>query len=227
MTGDDDPHQVAGDGMSAETSGGLSGLWAFLARNDVEELRVVLPVPGDAVGLPGPAEFNRSALDAGEAMLAIGPTGAWGLVPDTETYGSALEQGFQVTWLVSQVQHRLVTDVGSVGEAEFLLRSALREATDELSRLDLTTWSGDPATRLRALREGQMPDGALPRGLAPRAVRVLGTALRVRAIVEVAGEGDGGSVTLHEATTRQRTLSDLERICRHAIVAAVNEPLPS
>jgi hypothetical protein len=55
-------------------------------------------------------------------------------------------------------------------------------------------------------------------------VRVVATALRVRAILELAGEDDGGSVSLSEATARRRTLLDLDRVCRHALVAAANEP---
>jgi hypothetical protein len=221
VTADDEPHEVVID----DVCGGLPEMWAFLARNDVEGLRLVLPAPGDALGLPGPPTFNESAVDAGEALVADGPAGAWGVVPDVETYGSEYEQGFHVTWRVSPVERRRVTDLGSVSEAEFLLRNALREATEELSKLDLTSWSGDPAERLRGLREAPFPDGALPRGLSPRAVRVLAMSLRVRAIVEIAGADDGGSVSLFEATTRRRTLDELERITRHALVAAVNEPV--
>jgi hypothetical protein len=221
VTGEDDPHEVVIDGATS----GLTGMWAFLARNDVEDLRLVLPGPGDALGLPGPATFNQSAIDAGETLVAEGPAGAWGVVPEVETYGSAFEQGFHVTWRVSPVERHRVTDLGSVGEAEFLLRNALREATEELGRLDLSSWTGDPSARLRGLREGHLPDGVMPRGLSPRAIRVLAMSLRVQAIVEIAGADDGGSISLFEATSRRRTLGELERICRHALVAAVNEPV--
>lgn len=221
VTGDDDPHLVEAEGESV----GLVGLWAFLARRDVEELRLVLPVAGDPRGLPGPAAFNQAALEAGEAVLAIGPTGAWGIVPQIAGYGSAYEPGHVVTWRVRSVSLPRTIDLGSVGEAELLLRTALRDATDELGRLDLSTWSDDAAGRVQAVREASLPDGALPPGLAPRAVRVVSMALRVRAIVELAGSDDGGSVTLHEADTRRRTLLDLKGVCRRALVAAVNEPM--
>jgi hypothetical protein len=221
ITGEDDPHEVVWEDSPLA---GLPALWAALARRDVESAAVVLPVPGDALGLPGPATFNRAAIEAGEAVLVEGTDGAWGLVPQVETYGSAYEPGHRVAWHVSRVERPRITVVGSVGEAEVSLRSALRTATDELTRLDLSSWAADAGDRLERLRGVEPSGGALPGDLSPRSVRVLDLAVRVRAILELANEDDGGSVTLLEATTRRRTLLDLDRVCRHALVAAVNEP---
>jgi hypothetical protein len=235
VTGDDDPHGFALVTMGGEAGtdvggdsrlAGPGGLWAFLARQDVDTLRVSLPAPGDPLGLPGPARFNVKALEAGEAVLAEGPSGAWGIVPDVETYGSPFESGTRVTWRVEPVERLRVTDFGSVGEADVRLRTALREATEELSRLDLSTWAGDPSTRLQGLRDGGLADGVLPPSLSPRSVRVIATALRIRAIVELAREDDGGSVTLTQAGVRHRTLTDLDGVSRRALVAAINEPPP-
>ena len=55
--------------------------------------------------------------------------------------------------------------------------------------------------------------------------QVLATAARVQAIVELAAEDDGGSVTGYEAGARNEALRDLERVSRRAVVAAVNGQL--
>ena len=45
-----------------------------LRRDGVQGSALVLPVPGDVYGLPGPPEFNAAAAQAGEAVLdALAP----------------------------------------------------------------------------------------------------------------------------------------------------------
>ncbi|HEY6794989.1 MAG TPA: hypothetical protein VI248_09945, partial [Kineosporiaceae bacterium] len=73
-----------------------------------------------------------------------------------------------------------------------------------------------------AVRDGALPTGALPPSAPGRTARVLATAARVRAIVELATEDDGAAVTGHEARARAAALRELDAVSRRALAAAVN-----
>jgi hypothetical protein len=254
VTGDDEPHEVeiaereapaievAPPEVSAKkvalpeqaefrSGTGLAELFGFLARFGVSGIRAVLPRPGDILGLPGPPDFNRAALAAGEGVLTE-PTSqgfSWGLVPRITPFGSVWERGTLVSWQVHDVLPRRVTDVGSLAEAERELREALRAATETLATLDTGRWRDDATDRVAALRRDQLPASVLPPTAPQRSAAVLATALRVGAIVELAAEDDGGAVSLHEAQARRSALHGLDAVCRRAITAAVNallEPAP-
>ena len=254
VTGDDEPHAVvaaeAGDEPTPEPApwddpvsaaapaevpelppgAGLVDLFAALVRAGATGMRLVLPAAGDVLGLPGPPWFNAVAVEAGECVLvALGGSpdeqGALALVPQVTEFGTETEPGALVTWLLYAVRPSRVTDLGSVAEADQELRVALEAATRELARLDVARWRDDAAARLATIRNGGVEAGLLPPTVPPRCLRVLATAARVRAIVELAGEDDGGSVTGWEAGARTEALRDLERVSRRAVVAAVNGPL--
>lgn len=187
-------------------------------------LRVVLPAPGDPLGLPGPADVNAEALDAGECVLTVGGP-PLALVPVVEEFGSAYDTGHLVTWRVHATAPLRVTDVGSVAEAERHLREALAQATEQLGDLDVARWRPDAAARIDGLRTGRGPTDVLPPDSPPRSARVLDLAWRVRGIVELAREDDGGSVSGFEATRRTEALRGLDDVSRRAVVAAINAPL--
>jgi len=223
VTGTDEPHTVqAPEGLADGVTDVTALLYALRAQGS-RGLRLVLPVPGDVLGLPGPAEVNRLALEAGECALTVGGP-AWALVPEIEVFGSVYEPGTFVTWHVLPVKERRVTDVGSLREAERELREALRTATEQLAQLDVARWREDAADRVAAVRDGGLPAGLLPPGSDPRAVQVLATARRVRAIAELAAEDDGAAVNAWQAERRAASLRGLEAVTRRAIVAAVNHP---
>jgi hypothetical protein len=228
VTGDDEPHEVAAEVevaavLGLPSKGGLLDLLTALARHGTQSLSVVLPAPGDVLGLPGPPEFNAAALEAGEGVLVDGGPGpAIGIVPRVVEFGSVYEPGAMVTWASSAVGRRRVTDLGSVGEADRELRTALAEATQELARLDIARWREDAAPRVAAIRDGGLERGMLPPTTPRRVVRVLATAARVRAIVELASEDDGAAVSGHEAMRRAEALRGLEAVSRRAMVAAIN-----
>ena len=229
VTGDDEPHEVTPpqlgpEGAGAPWSGGLAGLLEALRAAGISGLRVVLPAPGDAVGLPGPADFNTAALAAGECVVAESPAQGpwWGVVPGITRFGSEYEPGTMVTWSVLPVASRRVGDHDGVAEAERALRQAMRQVTEELTRLDVARWRQDAADRLAGLRRGMLPDGLLPPTTPPRCVQVLATAARVRAIVALACEDDGAAVSGHEAVRRAEALRGLDAVCRRAVAAAAN-----
>jgi hypothetical protein len=236
VTGDDEPHRVdLGDEGGAERFIDLDEELGTLREMQVPGLRVVLPVPGDVLGLPGPPAFNQAALAAGECVLTEpvttgraaeipgghGSRGPGALVPQVTEFGSAWEPGAMVTWTRHPVTSRRVTVLGSLSEAERELREALVSATETLRRMDVARWREDAADRIAAVRDGGLPRGALPGSAPPRCVRVLGTAVRVRAVVRLAAEDDGAAVNAHEMERRTRTLRELDAVCRRAMTAAV------
>ena len=109
-----------------------------------------------------------------------------------------------------------------LGEAERALKEGLLAATAALDRLDVAALAPDAAEQLRTLRQADLPAGVLPRGTPPRSLQVLATAGRLRAVLSLAAQDDGAALTSYEAGERARTLRELDAVCRHAVVAAVN-----
>jgi hypothetical protein len=233
ITGDDEPHEVNAEFEVSAVLGlpekcGLSELLTTLIRHGAPSLSVGLPAPGDVLGLPGPPSFNTAALEAGECVLVgQGPGPAIGIVPQITEFGSIYEPGAMVSWRAYAVGRRRVTDLGSVSDADRELRTALTDATQELARLDIARWREDAADRVASIRDGGLERGMLPPGTPRRCVRVLATAARVRAIVELASEDDGAAVNGHEAQRRAEALRRLDGVSRRAMVAAINGMLDS
>jgi hypothetical protein len=230
VTQDDEPHEVQLDPDRASPGIGLGGLLRHFAELQVPGLRVVLPAPGDPLGLPGPPEFNALALEAGECVLTAPASRGWaaelgspgGLIPLVTAFGSQWEPGALVTWSLHSVGQARMTVLGNLAEAERELRAALVTATAALTRLDVARWREDAAERVAAVRDGGLPRGALPPSAPARSVQVLATAARVRAIVELAAEDDGAAVSGYEAQQRAQTLRGLAVVSRRAMAAAVN-----
>jgi hypothetical protein len=171
---------------------------------------LALPVPGDLLGLAGPAGFNVEVVDVGEAVVVEGA--GLGLVPH--------RAGAGVQWRC----YRATTErqVPDPSEADALLRRALLGTADRLADLDVARWRPDVADELTSLR--RHVDLAFPPGMGSRAVRLAGTAARCRAIVELALEDDGGSVTAAEADARTEALRPLDHAARRGLVAACAYP---
>jgi hypothetical protein len=165
---------------------------------------LALPVEGDPLGLGGPATLNALALDHGEAVVC--PDAGRALVP---------EQGEEVVvWHVVEARPRQLPDVG---EADRGLRSATLEAAAALAALDVAKWRPEAADLFLG---GPRDAPTAPSGVPSRCVDLAGRALTARAIVDLALEVDGGSVSMSEAQARQDALLPLERAARRALVAA-------
>lgn len=171
---------------------------------------LALPVPGDLLGLAGPAAFNGEVVDVGEGVLVHGA--GLGLVPH--------RTGAAVQWRC----HRAVTEpqVPDPHEADGALRTALIGTADRLADLDVARWRPEVADELVALR--RHVDLVFPPGMGSRAVRLAGLAARCRAVVELALEDDGGAITAAEADARAEALRPLDRAARRGLVAACAHP---
>src|SRR5258706_9714004 len=67
----DEEHMVA-DAPGTWTDISLCDGISALAKLHPDEVRLVLPAPGDPRGLPGPGPFSGAALVAGEGVVAVG-----------------------------------------------------------------------------------------------------------------------------------------------------------
>ncbi|MEW1958314.1 hypothetical protein [Kineococcus sp. NPDC059986] len=215
---DDVTTLLAGLAECATGSGGSSG------GSSGGRLLLALPVPGDPRGLPGPADVNVAALEAGECVVAEvdGHEGRWAFVPEVVEFGSVLEPGAFVSWTAHSAAPRRVPESSSVAESERELRVALSTATQALASLDVARWREEAADRIAAVRDGALVPDAVPPATSPRAMRVLQTAARVLAIVDLATEDDGAAITSLEATSRAVALREVGAVARRALVAAVN-----
>jgi hypothetical protein len=219
----DEEHVVA-DAPGTWTDVSLTEGMSALAKLHPDEVRLVLPAPGDPRGLPGPGVFSGAALLAGEGVVA----GHLGYVPELRTHTSGSGDTFStVLWRVYPLPERAGIGHGepSAAEAEAELSAALVSATQALTKLDVAQWRPELAGAITALRK---PDGQtdLPPGYDPRARRLYARASvldRVLALAEHAAPG--GAVTGFEAQQRDEALRPLLAACRRALVAACNAPL--
>ena len=233
-TAGDEEHLVA-DAPGAWTDIPLREAIGSLSRLHPDEIRLVLPAPGDPRGLPGPGPFTMAALEAGEGILASG----LGLVPEVRTHTSGSGDTFEIViWQAFPLPDVAGgPDAGGLGagglgageaspaEAESDLSAALAEATAALTRLDVAAWRPELAGALAALRR---PDNGtdLPPGFSPRARRLFARASVLDRMLALAGEvAPGGAINGFEAQQRDAALRPLTVACRRALVAACNSPL--
>jgi hypothetical protein len=219
-----DEEQLVADAPGTWTDVPLGQALAALSKWHPDEIRLVLPAPGDPRGLPGPGPFTGAALIAGEGVVTPG----LGLIPEVHTHTSGSGMTFEtVLWRchpLPQTVGRPVDDL-SAAEAEAELSQTLAEATQTLAKLDIAQWRPELAGALAALRR---PDNGtdLPPGYDPRARRLYARASvldRVLALAE--HSAPGGAVNGYEAQQRDAALRPLMASCRRALVAACNAPM--
>lgn len=227
VTAYDDDHTVVGlwvDDLDLEQAA------ARLRAEGVDRVRLVLPAPGDPLGLPRPGEFTARALTAGEGVLAVRPDGSGtGLVPEVTGHGSELDGTVTtVQWHAYAVEVSGPDQGPFLHEAEHDLRLGVVEAARALADLDVARWSPDVADALMDLRRDArrgIDTDELPGSWPTRAREVLVRTRQLAALVSLAQQDTGGAVTAPEALARDAVLRDLARVVRRARVAAYNAPL--
>jgi hypothetical protein len=218
VTGHDEPHLI-------EPDGDLASLLADLRSAGAAGLRLVLPVPGDPRGLPGPGPLTAAALDAGEAVVAQGA--GVGYVPVATSHGS-LAEGFTtvVRWQSFPCAPGVSEPPGTLRQTEHDLTIALRDAASTLARLDVASLSPRAAERLAAMRAGaRRPLVQLPPSHPAVAQHLLQQAERLAVVLEIASDDDGAAVDIGSARERRRVLREFAGVVRRARVVAVNAPL--
>jgi hypothetical protein len=220
----DDAHDVTGlwvDDLPLEQA------MARLRADGVVRLRVVLPAPGDVLGLPGPGPFTTAAIGASEAVLALQPTGAGtGLVPTVTAHGSAYDGTVTtVRWTAYGVELAGPDPGPFLHDAEHDLRRGLLECVQVLKELDVARWRPEIAGDLQALRDQArrgVTEDELPGSYPVRARQVLAQARQLAGVLALATQDAGGAVDTRETAEREQALHRLGQLVRRARVAAYN-----
>ncbi len=145
------------------------------------QIQLVLPVAGDVRGLPPGTEFAQTAIRAGDGLI-VGVPGrsGTGLVPRRCGQDVLQWTGFSVEVPVAQEQMGL-------GEAEYAMRTAVRDAADAL--LLVQRVGSDRDFDPREAVEDELAKSAVhtyPESMPLRARRILQSADHVAAIIAVA-----------------------------------------
>lgn len=214
VTGDDAAHQVVG----LEAPDAVTPLSAALIawRRAGEPVRLVLPVPGDVRGVPGPAAFRAAALDAGEGVWG----GGFGLVPEYLDF-SPSSRPPTVVWQAYAVD-AAPADFLDVATTQYDLATAIRESATALLAADVAGGSADVTAALGdARRAGEHLE--LPPGFPPRAVALVAQAERLQAVLDlVADDPHGGAVDRMGIAARDSALRPLAIAVRRARLAGWN-----
>jgi hypothetical protein len=220
----DDAHSVTGlwvDDLPLEQAVGR------LRADGTVRLRLVLPAPGDVLGLPGPGAFTEAALTASEGALALRADGTGtGLVPAVTAHGSAYDGTVTtVRWAAYDVAVPGPDPGPFLHDAEHDLRRGLLECVDLLRELDVARWRPELAGALQDLRRQArrgLADDELPAGYTLRARDLLVQARQLAGVLELATVDAGGAVDTHETAAREQALRGLQHLVRRARVAAYN-----
>lgn len=202
----EDPQHLVTAWPGADSALRLEELPAAVQALGEPSVRLAVPAAGDPVGLAGPASFNASAVDLGEAVLLVGRTATVGLVPELDAR--------TVLWAASNAETPQVLDPF---EASRTLRQVLLTATAELVRLDVASWQPEIPDLLLNLHH--RPELDLPPGSSAELVETLERATLCLDVVELARSEDGGAITAYEVSARARCLTELDHAARRALVA--------
>lgn len=176
-------------------------------------LRLVLPVPGDVRGVPSVPGLVAAALEAGQ--VAVG--GRVALVP--ETAGPEV-----VGWTAVDLAGAPPVPPppeGSLRALSGALDLAVSDAARTLAGLDLARWHPEVPALLAGLSQAKAP--GLPPDHEPLALSVLGRALRLAAVLDLAmADAPGAAVNQRQAAARDDALRPLADAVREATVAAFN-----
>jgi hypothetical protein len=176
--------------------------WGWLRRHECHGLRLVIPRPGDPLGMSGPPETTSAAIDSGCALIC-------------DQAGVALIPQKSDIWHVREVGAGLPEGgLGTIGEA----RRSMREAMTDVSQV-LPAMSPDQTdlARIDQARRTKVPTA--PRGIDPKAAELAASAVQVWQFVEIALD------SAHVRGHVPRELVDLNRNARRALAVAFSHPL--
>ena len=200
---------------------------ARLRADGVRRLRLVLPAPGDVLGLPGPGPFTSAALAASEGVLALREDGTGtGLVPEVTAHDSPFDGTVTtVRWTAHDIAVPGPDPGPFLHDAEHDLRRGVLEAATALRDLDVARWRPELAGALQDLRRqarGGIDSDELPACWPERARALLVQARQLAGVVELASVDAGGAVDTRQTAAREATLRELAALVRRARVAAWN-----
>ncbi|WP_104523931.1 hypothetical protein [Blastococcus atacamensis] len=177
-------------------------------------MRLVLPAPGDVRGLPALPGLAPAALEAGQA--AVGDRVA--LVP--APLGPEVLQW--TAYALDGVAPPPPPVEGTLRAASGALDLAVTDSARTLAELDLARWHPEVPTLLAGLARPR-PEPGLPPDHDPVASSILGRALRLAAVLDLAAtDAPGAAVNHAQAARRDAALRPLAGAVREAVTAAYN-----
>ncbi len=191
----------------------------LLRRCAPAEVSLRLPVPGEPDGLSG--DTLRVALAAGEAVAVLPQAAelqAWLLVPEIDVRGSALEPLVTVEWQLLPLPGRTGVAPAAASrlrEAELALSESVSAAVSVIAEIgQVGELSPEIVAAIQELRKRSGLKLPLPQGSPAEAMRVLTTAQRLEAVVDLAV----GERPLSAAAEARRVtaLRDVSRAVRDA-----------
>lgn len=190
-------------------------LLATLRRTSARGARLVLPVPGDVRGLPGPGAFSREATAAGEGVLFA--DAGLGVVP------TAVADGV-LRWTVYPVgDPGPPPEYVALTQAERDLREQVRQSASVLTSLGVARHRPGVREEIAAALRAR-PASLWPAGMPGQALRVLQHADEVEAILAAAQVDEpGGALSASAAEARREALRPIDTAVRVARRAAVAE----
>jgi hypothetical protein len=235
---------LAADRVAAELETGTDGHVVLDVASGVEEplvtalarllaapelaVALVLPEPGDPLGLTAIDDFAAAAIDArtGVLLTADGTTAGW--VPEVDVRGSSYRG---VRWRSIATGNQPVQPGQLPGDADRpleqadrALRRAMRGAADVLAELDLARWRPESAgARARAQALLDAPIGRLPPRWPAPARLLADRAVALWRVVALA-ESEGGAASASAGLARHAALRDLSKAVREATALAFNAP---
>ncbi|MFZ0323344.1 MAG: hypothetical protein WAN48_04335 [Actinomycetes bacterium] len=216
IVADDGSHEVV-DLPGVVGPQGWAAALATMKSQRTAALRFVPAVPGDVLGLPGPAPFNAAAAASGGAVLLLDTCLA--LVPTVVVIGPEDDQTVAVRWAAWSVEDRPGQTWPTPGEAGRDLTEQLSQALAELERLDVAAFRPEAVGLLRSPAATASP---LPPGWPERAHQLLVRSQAVLSVIASARLDDGLAISSAEAVRRDDILRGLERSARLARAAAWN-----
>jgi hypothetical protein len=217
QAGDEDTAALTSLSAPGTPVSSLAFLLATLRRHSPRgtAARLVLPVPGDVRGLPGPGVFSREATAAGEGVLFA--DAGLGVVP------TAVAENV-LRWTVHPV-----TDPGPppeyvpLNQAERDLREQVRRSASVLTSLGVARHRPGVREEIAAALRAR-PESLWPAGMPAQALRVLQHADEVEAILAAAHVDEpGGALSASAAEARREALRPIDTAVRVARRAAVAE----
>jgi hypothetical protein len=216
--GSDEPHTVRGL-VDEAGSVPFARVLPLLRRCAPADVTLRFPVPGDPDGLSGTA--LTAALNSGQAV-AIEPHAlelpGWLLIPEVDVRGTSLEPLVTVEWALLPLADRLGTSPTAatrLREAELALSESVSAAAAVIAEIgQVGQLSPEILAAIKELRKRSGLKLPLPPGSPVDAIRVLTTAQRLEAVVELAA----GEQPLSAAADarRQSALREVDRAVRDA-----------
>lgn len=206
-------HRVSGLPGSAGAVPLGEGLTALRGLGE-RRVRLVLPAPGDVRGLPAVPGLAPLALEAGQA--AVGDRVA--LVP--EPLGPEVVQW--TAFGLEGVAPPPPPVEGTLRAASGALDLAITDSARTLAELDLARWHPEVPALLAGMARPR-PAADLPADIDPLAASMLGRALRLAAVLDLAtADAPGAAVNHAQAARRDAALRPLAGAVREAVAAAYN-----